>query len=464
MWGASKLDTTVVTLSRTATRKKANLIKPWKKVASIIVFIVCVISMFYVNRQVEVTLDYILAAFGTVPFIYFLFKMVFSFLYKPDIKEPLPGIKVSVVVPCYNEKPKAVEKTLECLINQDYPIHEIFFIDDGSKDTSGYETAKKLADEIDGWREVAATVLDHDKRNAWAQAMTDLPQIIVHRFEKNQGKRAAQVWGFRQATGDVIMIVDSDGYIYPDAVRELLKPFHDPEVVAVTGHVNARNKSENFMTRLQDVLYESAFRVGRGAMSVTGDVLVCSGAISMFKREVVLNNIDVFANQMWFGKPMNIGDDRRLTTISLKVGKVKYQSTARCITDVPTSVRQFFKQQVRWSKSFYIESVNQLRVALKKRSLMMIIWILGEGLIWAMFGSTVLTSLAFSPWALKNVLFIYACSYFVLSALANNVYYIFKNLHLYLLSPFFGLIHTLLLYPIRVYALLTIRRDKWATR
>jgi len=452
------------TLSRVASRKKSKAITdPLKRFASVVVFIACVIGMFFVNVRAEKSIDYIIGAFGTVSFAYFLFKMVCSFLYVPAYKEPLSGIKVSVVVPSYNEKPSAVRGTIECLINQDYPIYEIFFIDDGSKDTSGYEEVLRIQQEIEAWKEVAATV-DPNHKSVFFQAMNDFPRLIVHRFQKNQGKRNAQLYGFQRATGDVIMIVDSDGYIYPDAVRELLKPFNDPEVVAVTGHVNARNRNQNFVTLLQDVLYESAFRVGRGAMSISGSVLVCSGAISMFKREVVQNNLDAFAEEKLFGKSVQIGDDRRLTTISLNEGKVKYQSTARCITDVPTGIRQFFKQQVRWSKSFYVESLKAMRVALKRRRFMMMLWLLGEGLVWLIFGTTVIASWIFNALTMEWLFLIYSAGYLTLTTLANNVYYMFKRPLTYLLSPLFGLTHMMLLYPIRLYALLTLHFNGWGTR
>lgn len=114
------------TLSRVASRKKRKEVKdPLKRIASIVVFIACIIGMFFVNFRAEKSIDYIIGAFGTVSFAYFLFKMVCSFLYVPEYKEPLPGIKVTVVVPSYNEKPSAVRATIECLINQDYPIHEL---------------------------------------------------------------------------------------------------------------------------------------------------------------------------------------------------------------------------------------------------------------------------------------------------------------------------------------------------
>jgi hyaluronan synthase len=453
----------IVPLSRVKSYQKAKSLSIWKQMIVWVLFAVCLVGMAYVNVNAKKTLDYFIGAFGTVSFTYFLLKMILSFFYRPAIKEPPPGIKVSVVVPSYNEDPESVLTTIECLLDQDYPLHEIIFVDDGSKDLRAYYAVKQLAEEINRGRYEAAAALEQDRSiYHWAWAGVIMPEIIVHRFEKNKGKRSALSWGFLRATGDMLMIVDSDGYIYPDAVRELLKPFHDPKVKAVTGHVNVRNRDENWLTRLQDVIYESSFRVGRGAMSVTGLVIVCSGAISMFRREVVIRNLEEFENETLFGKSVQIGDDRRLTTICLEEGKVKYQSTARCITDAPTELKKFFKQQVRWSKSLYTETLRALKIAWKRP--LLLIWLLGEGLIWLTFGSSVLTALIFNVTTFKTQLLLYTCSYLILSALASNVFYLLRHPLIYLLSPFFGLVHMSLIFPIRFYALATLSANGWGTR
>lgn len=66
--------------------------------------------------------------------------MILSFGYRPATWGPF-DYKVSVVIPTYNESASAVIDTLESVVNQNYPIHEVFVIDDGSKLTAGYDAA-----------------------------------------------------------------------------------------------------------------------------------------------------------------------------------------------------------------------------------------------------------------------------------------------------------------------------------
>lgn len=387
---------------------------------------------------------------------YLIGKMLLSFLYRVEEGEP-PNMKVSVVIPSYNENPDAVVATIDSIMKQDFPVHEIFFIDDGSKDSSGYEAAlafKKNYDET-----LAETAASLSGAAAAAYAPT---KLIVHRLKKNAGKRHAQIWAFKQAEGDVIFTVDSDGYTHPDAVRNLMIPFHDPKVMAVTGHINARNKDENWFTKLLDMRYDNAFRVERAAQSVTGNVLVCSGPISCYRREVIMDNLEDYANQTFLGEKVQYGDDRCLTNYAILKGKTLYQSTARCDTDVPASLRQFLKQQVRWNKSFFRESLIAFKIGFKKPKTL--IWVILELSLWFLFGFIILFSLIFKIKTIGFILLAYYLAYLGFSAYARNVFYILKRPWVFLMAPLYGLIHLVLLFPLRFYALLTIKSNGWGTR
>lgn len=210
-------------------------------------------------------------------------------------------------------------------------------------------------------------------------------------------------------------------------------------------------------------MYEGAFRVGRGAQSLTGDVVVCSGANSMFLRRHIMTHMEEFMKDTFMGKPVLIGDDRKLTEIMLKLGgKVVYQSTAICLTDVPTTLSKFFKQQVRWNKSFFIGSITTLAFAWRRPMLML--WVLGETLLWFVFVIAGAATLLSDIRSLGLILFIYISGYLILSSLSTNVYYMFKNPFYFLLSPIFGLIRMVLIFPIRLWALCTLTRIKWGTR
>ncbi|WP_088071629.1 glycosyltransferase family 2 protein [Gottfriedia luciferensis] len=407
-------------------------------------FVLLVFGLTFLNIQFRGGISKSFGLYGSIMIIYLIGKMLLSFLYKAYINDP-PELKVSVIIPSYNEKPSAVIETIKSVLNQDYPVHEIFFIDDGSKDKSGY-----------------LAVLEFKKTYEKNFKDKKRPRLIVHRLEQNQGKRHAQIWAFKQADCDIFFTVDSDGYIYPNALKELMRPFANPEVMAVTGHINARNKNQNLFTKLLDMRYDNAFRVERAAQSTTGNILVCSGPISCYRREVVIDNIENYGFQKFFGEIVQSGDDRCLTNYAILKGKTVYQSGARCDTDVPDNLRQFIKQQIRWNKSFFRESIMALKVGFKKP--VTLIWVIFEMLLWILFGLVIILALLFKIKSLGWIMLIYYLLTLSISAYARNIHFVVKRPFIFLLAPVYGIIHLLLLFPLRLFALLTIKESKWGTR
>ncbi|VXB83821.1 Hyaluronan synthase [Exiguobacterium sp. 8H] len=428
--------------SRKARQKRTGGKQRKETYVIFVVFVFIVIFLVAINLEFRGGWDKAFGVYGSIMITYLIGKMLLSFLYKPYINEPGEH-RVSVIIPSYNEKPKAVLGIIESIIKQDYPIAELFFVDDGSKDDSGY-----------------LAVLEYKQK---LEMEGELPfKFVVHRLEENKGKRHAQIWAFQRATGDIFFTVDSDGYTYPDALRELLRPFVDPDVMAVTGHINARNRDYSYFTKLLDMRYDNAFRVERAAQSVTGNILVCSGPISCYRREVVLENIEHYGNQKFLGEVVQTGDDRCLTNYAILKGKTVYQSGARCDTDVPETLRQFLKQQVRWNKSFFRETLIAFSIGLKKP--VTLVWVMFEMTLWLLFGFIVVVALLFKVKSFGLIMLSYYLIAISLSAYARNVHYIVKRPLIFLMAPLYGIIHLVLLFPLRFYALFTLKETKWGTR
>jgi len=413
----------------------------------VLLFLVVLIGLLYINIKFKGESFQVFGIYGSIMVLYLVGKMTLSFYYKPYVNEP-PNMKVSVIIPSYNEKPDAVLGTVQSILDQEYPIHEIFFIDDGSADDSGYQA---VLDFKEKW-----------ERERNTKDSYKFPRLVVYQMPKNKGKRHAQIWAFEQATGDIFFTVDSDGYVYPDALKELMRPFANPEVMAVTGHINARNKDHSLFTKLLDMRYDNAFRVERAAQSATGNILVCSGPISCYRREVVMENLEHYGSQMFLGQVVQSGDDRCLTNYAILKGNTVYQSGARCDTDVPDNLRQFLKQQIRWNKSFFRESIIAFQIGFQKP--ITLIWVVFEMLLWILFGFVIILALFFKMGSFGLVILLYYLAALCLSAYARNVHYVIKQPFVFMLAPLYGLIHLVLLFPLRFYALLTIKEAKWGTR
>ncbi|HEX2063756.1 MAG TPA: glycosyltransferase, partial [Acidimicrobiales bacterium] len=184
------------------------------------------------------------------------------------------------------------------------------------------------------------------------------PQLYAVDLGKNYGKRGAMAEGIRRARGEVLCFVDSDSYLEPGAVEAIVQPFADQRVGAVVGHADVRNRSVNWITKMQQVRYYSAFRVIKGTESLLSGTVTCaSGCCAAYRRTVVLPLLEAWEFQTFLGRPATFGDDRALTNRILTGNRVVYQSEARSETVVPENLRTFFRQQLRWKKSWLRESM-----------------------------------------------------------------------------------------------------------
>lgn len=108
----------------------------------------------------------------------------------------LDSIKLSVVIPCYNEK-NTISQVLDSVRDCGVPNVEIIVVDDFSTDGTRDILQGELRGKID--------------------------KLLFHKF--NQGKGAALAKGFQAATGDVVVVQDADLEYDPKDFLRLLEPF-----------------------------------------------------------------------------------------------------------------------------------------------------------------------------------------------------------------------------------------------
>jgi len=283
--------------------------------------------------------DTLFAVYGLAVSVYLLSRFALSLAYRPcTARGELP--RVAIVIPAMNEE-AGIGPTIDAAFAVDYPAEllSVYAVDDGSTDGT--------------WREIRKAARRH-------------PALHALRFSCNRGKRAAMAAGIRASDADVLCFVDSDSTLAPDAMREIVRPFADPQVAIVTGHADVLNRGENLLTRLQQVRYYVAFRVVKAAESVFGAVSCASGCFSAYRREPLLSVLEDWERQRFLGREATFGDDRALTNAMLRNWKVVYQSTAVCETIVPATMRRFLVQQVRWKKSWTRESIAAARFFWRK--------------------------------------------------------------------------------------------------
>ncbi|MHB8419859.1 MAG: glycosyltransferase [Myxococcales bacterium] len=263
-------------------------------------------------------------------------RTAFWLFYRPV---PAGGFlpEITAIVPAYNEG-RMVRNALLSLARADYPAGKlrIIGVDDGSRD--------------DTWEHMQAAERLHPDR------------IQLVRLPQNRGKRAALHAGFAAATGEVVVTVDSDCIVAPDALRQLVAPLADPRVGAVAGKVVVHNRKASALTRMLAPQFLVTFDYLRAAQSVSGTVLCCPGALAAYRLAALRPLLPEWLDQRFWGTRVGPGEDRYLTTLLMRDGyQARYQSTATVHTLAPIHYRGICRMLLRWDRSDLRESLMALR-------------------------------------------------------------------------------------------------------
>jgi hyaluronan synthase len=119
--------------------------------------------------------------------------------------------------------------------------------------------------------------------------------------------------------------------------------------------------------RMLEVQYALAFDFGRAAQSAYRTVACCPGALSAFRRQLLLPCLDEWLHQTFLGRPVSHGEDQALTNLVLRSGHdTVYQRTAIVQTMAPGTYRQLTRMFTRWDRSFIVEGFAFARFMLTR--------------------------------------------------------------------------------------------------
>ena len=288
---------------------------------------------------------------------FLLTRYLFAMFYRPVLIDPdyTPG--VTIVVPCFDEE-EWIQRTIHSCINQDYPVDklEVIVVDDCSNDRSA-ERVQQMIAELK-----AADTSDHAYRVS--------ERIRFLQQPTNMGKRDAMARGAKEAKHELLVFVDSDSFLDPFAIRNIVQPFKDKEMGGVSGRTDVANTYTNALTKMQAVRYSIAFRVMKAAEGFFDAATCLSGPLSCYRKDLVLKYMDAWLNQRFLGQKATFGDDRSMTNFILRHNRTTYQDSAVCMTIVPRSYQVFLRQQMRWKRSWLRESLIASRFMWKKEPFM----------------------------------------------------------------------------------------------
>lgn len=141
-------------------------------------------------------------------------------------------MKLSLVVPCYNEEENIRDfyNAAKHVFDAEEYEYEIVFINDGSRDKTQEELEK-----VFNLHEAS---------------------VVVETFSRNFGKEAAIYAGFQKATGDIITVIDADLQQRPETVAKMVKILLDDEEIDCVAAYQEKRQEGKLVSKLKDMFYK----------------------------------------------------------------------------------------------------------------------------------------------------------------------------------------------------------------
>lgn len=219
---------------------------------------------------------------------------------------------VAVVVPAYNEE-NHIERTLRSIQTQTVPPDRIIVVDDDSHDRTG-QIARRLG-------------------------------VEVIRPPRNTGNKAsAHNLALPLVTEDIVVNVDGDTSLAPDALEKLLAAFDDTAVAAASGAVLPQAPASGWERGrvLEYLSYQTFFRA---VQARAGTPLVLVGCFCAFRSRVLAARGGFSSRTVTEDMDMN-------WELLLEGRRVAFVQDAVCFAKDPPTLQVFHRQVSRWTRGF----------------------------------------------------------------------------------------------------------------
>src|SRR5579859_6070783 len=224
--------------------------------------------------------------------------------------DPLPA--VTVLIPAHNEE-GVILQTVTSVLASDYAEMRVIVVDDGSTDATG-------------------ELLD--------SSFSGEPRVqIIHQL--NRGKAAALNNALSHAQTEIVITIDADTEIEPDAIRQLVRHFSDPKIGAVAGNVKVGNRSR-WLTRWQALEYITSQNMEKRAFDLLNCITVVPGALGAWRKQAIEAGGGITAD--------TVAEDADLTVAIRRLGwRVSYEERAIAWTEAPETPGILIRQRFRWT-------------------------------------------------------------------------------------------------------------------
>jgi cellulose synthase/poly-beta-1,6-N-acetylglucosamine synthase-like glycosyltransferase len=276
---------------------------------------------------------------------------------EPELEPAMGWPLVTVAVPLYNEG-EQFTACIDALLCIEYPHLELIVVDDGSTDAS-FEVAQKRYGLYPVLSRAVWTTGGQDVAEVYRSS--DYPTLSLYR-QPNCGKAGALNTALRFASGRYFLTLDADSIPGRFSLKRMVTVLEEnAHLVGASGVVRLRNGCDiengeirrvqlasDWLSRFQTLEYLRAFLIARIGMSVSGGLIILSGAFALL-RTTDTRSVHGFNERC-------IGEDFEICLRLLKHSRNNDQaqlavvSNANCWTIAPENRRVLYRQRERWQR------------------------------------------------------------------------------------------------------------------
>ena len=282
---------------------------------------------------------------------------------------------ISIIVPAHNEEVVIID-SIKSLINSNYRNYEIIIVNDGSSDNT------------------AQVLIDYFKLNKTNRPIplkikckpieciyegkdnkSGVPITLINKV--NGGKGDALNMGICAAKYPYFLSLDADSLLQKDTLEKIIQPVLESEnVIAVGGLVRVSQGVKvrdgeiidyifpsNPIVAMQVIEYDRSFLASRIMNNYFNGNLIISGAIGLFKKDIVLSVGGYDTNTL--GEDMELVVKLHTFCRNNKMPyKIIYQPNAICWSEAPTSLKDLVVQRRRWYLGLFQSLLKYRRIFL----------------------------------------------------------------------------------------------------
>ncbi|HEX9346364.1 MAG TPA: glycosyltransferase [Gemmatimonadales bacterium] len=265
---------------------------------------------------------------------------------------------ITILVPAYNES-ATIQASVTAILTLEYRNYEVVVVNDGSKD----DTMEQLRHAFDLYEipRVYPETIETKPLRALYRSRSRSRLLVLDK--ENGGKADSLNAAINASRFPLVIAVDADTLIEPDALLRLTRPFLlGRQIAAVGGTVRVANNCtvtdgrvtdarvpSKVIPGIQVIEYLRAFLFGRLGWNRLGGNLIISGAFGLFRKEYVMAVGGYRTNSIVEDLDLVVRMHRHL-----RRNKIRYEMPfipdPVAWTEVPESFKILSRQRERWHR------------------------------------------------------------------------------------------------------------------